>query len=185
MKKIEISEIQARALKAELQELEEKIREARGEHGDAAQEEGGLFRNPASHTIAQDIIRWSREKERIKDVLSSAEIIKINKESDEMTAEVGDIVSAQMTYEGEEPEEMKFQIDGLYKISGVVNVTFASPMGKALRGKKIGEKIMLRKSQGSPTEADGVILGIVKAKDLETTIGEVDSKKPYTLKTHS
>lgn len=185
MERMEITEIQACALKAELQELEKMIMEARGEHGKAALEEGGLFRNPASHTISHDIIRWIKEKERIEEVLNNAVIIKINMESEEMIVEVGDIVLAQMTYEGEEPEKLKFQIDGPYKVEGVVNVTIASPMGKALRGKKVGEKIMLRKSLGSPTEADGVILGIVKAKDLEPTIGNFESKKPYVLKTHS
>ncbi len=185
MKKIEITETKVLELQKELQELEERINDAKGEHGAAAQEEGGLFRNPASHTISHDIIRWTREKEKIMDILASATIIKIDMESDERTVEVGDIVATQIAYENEEPEELRFQIDGLISIPNVINVTFASPMGKALRGKKVGEAITLRKSQGSPTEADGIITGIVKARDLESQMGEIEGKKPYTLNKHS
>ena len=185
MKIVQITEVRARALQAELQELEQKIAEAKNEHGRAAREEGGLFKNFASHTASQDIARWTADKARIEELLNRAEIVKINVESDEDTVEIGDVVKVKIAYEGEDPEELKFQIDGLRHISEVVNVTFESPMGNALRGKKVGEPFSLKRSLGRPTEADGTILGIVKAKDLETKIGETEFKKPYTLKMHS
>ncbi|MCI9233946.1 MAG: hypothetical protein HFH08_05060 [Bacilli bacterium] len=186
MRKIEMTETEAQALKVELKELEAQILHARGEHGIATREEGGLFNNSASQVIFQDIARWEAMAASIREKLHRATIIKTGSSLDELSVDIEDIVQTEITYEGEEPRKMKFQIGGTMKLSDVINVTYSSPIGKALYGKKVGEEFCLVKPAGSRVSAaKGVILGLVKATDLESSMGEIESKKPYTLEKHS
>ncbi len=181
MKK-QITEAKANALRKQLQRIEQEIKKVNKLYGEAIRDEGVLDCGSTSTSLQHELIRLGKAQQEIADILCGADILRIDRQSDKMNVQVGDIVAAQVTYEGEEPMDMRIQIDGLSEISGITNVTLASPMGRAILGKTVGENFLLRKSSGSPVNADGVITGIVKAKDLAPTMGEIETKNPYTLK---
>lgn len=185
MKKIEITEAEARKIEAIIKSLESKIAQTRVEHGEVLNDRRDSYRNAVSSLLSQDMERWASRARALRAQLEHATIIKPDMNSNEMIVDIGDVVETKITYEGKEPMQLKFQIDGFNRIPTVMNVTFSSPIGTALRGKKVGESFTLEKSLGCPTNAEGIILGLVKAKDLELSLKEVDAKKPYTLSKHS
>lgn len=185
MEKIEMTEAEIKRLKVELEILEEQIRETRKEHTETLRDKQNLLNNSMISLLSQDIERWERRANLLREKLAHAIIVKVDKNSDEMVIDIGDIVEAKITYEGKNPMQLKLQIDGEDKIPGIMNVTFSSPIATALRGKKVGDTFTLEKSATCPTNAEGTILGLLKAKDFKSSIGESETKKPYILQKHS
>ncbi|MCI8445864.1 MAG: hypothetical protein HFH31_00055 [Bacilli bacterium] len=180
----QISEQEEERLKNEIEELRGRIREVRKDRRDFHSVETGLFKAPDIGSILFDIVRWEKRIEEIRHILNHSTVIKINMDSDIMKVEVGDLVAGEIIYEGREPKNMKFMLDGPKELPGVKNISLTSPIGMAILGKEIGEHFS-SVVDAKQYSFEGIITGIVKAKDLEqleTSEPLEKGKAPYILK---
>ncbi len=124
-------------LKNELEERKKKIRQEIGERLKEASEFGDRRENAAYSIAKDDLIKNENEILRLEKLLNSAKIIDSNNYQKKSSVEVGSKVM--VIKDGKEKE---YVIVGPHDSNPLKNlISNESPIGKALMGKKVGDKV--------------------------------------------
>ncbi len=143
-KKLKLTQTGLELLENELKERVEITRRKLQDDLDAEMGEGDLSENTSYYRVQDEIASNERRIEELKDMISNAIILEDNDGSDITHASIGSTVTIKV-----KDREVTYTIVGSTEADPTQNkISVDSPFGKALIGKKVGEKAVVRTPAG-------------------------------------
>ena len=143
-KKFQITKEGLKELEKELKERTSIIRKALQDQLDEEIGEGDISENAGYYRVQEEIASNDKRIEEIQDIIKNADIIKDKPKGAQNTAQIGNSVTLKVR-----DKEIVYHIKGSTEADPAKNkVSVDSPLGKALVGRKIGEKATVKTPMG-------------------------------------